>query len=133
MKPGALEEIAGVVEALTEHGSYAVEHAISVAIGRPENWHGFQLPAYTRSVDAALTLAPEGWWLAGLNFNHADFRSKQDRDWHAEFGGPVTWVDYDGFPEPQFDCEGGNAATPALALCAAALRAQSHLSGKVEK
>lgn len=84
------------------------------------------VPRYTASVDAALTLVPEGWWLAGLSFNHADFRSSADREWHAEIAGPVTWAVLDRHvgEEPQFECEGGNATTPALALCAAALRAQ---------
>lgn len=83
----------------------------------------------TASIDAALKLVPEGWWLAGLSFSHPDFRSFQDREWHAEIAGPVSWVEYDGFPEPEFNCEGGNAATPALALCAAALRAREASRG----
>ena len=82
-------------------------------------------PNWLASLDAALTLVPEGWWLAGLSFNHADFRSSADREWHAEIAGPVTWAVLDRHvgEEPQFECEGGNATTPALAIAAAALRA----------
>lgn len=85
------------------------------------HWH------YTASIDDARTLVPERWWLAGLSFCHPDFRSTGDREYHAEIGGPVTWlvIDRELGEEPQFECEGGNAATPALALCAAALRARS--------
>lgn len=84
---------------------------------------------YTKSIDAALTLVPEGWWLAGLNYCPSDFRSAQDREWHAEIAGPVTWavIDREVGEEPQFDCEGGNAATPALALTAACIRALATL------
>ncbi len=80
---------------------------------------------YTASIDAAMLLVPEGWWLAGMHFCPVDFRSEHDSEYHAEIAGPISWgVIEHGCPEePLYDCEGGNAATPALALCAAALRA----------
>lgn len=98
------------------------------AIGPHSFW---SCEPYTKSIDAALTLVPEGWWLAGLNYCPSDFRSAQDREWHAEIAGPVTWavIDREVGEEPQFDCEGGNAAAPALALTAASLRALATLQG----
>ncbi len=80
---------------------------------------------YTVSTDSAMTLIPEGWWLSALYWQHPYFRSEGDHEWIAEIAGPVTWVEYDHLPEPKFDSEGGKGATPALALCAAALRARA--------
>jgi hypothetical protein len=65
------------------------------------------IPRYTSSIDAALTLVPEGWhWMAATA--EGDFirgtASVRDRD-----GGPSFT---------------SAAATPALAICAAALRAK---------
>lgn len=96
----------------------------------PADWkwqHGrFNPPAYTASIDAALTLVPEGWHLAALGFIHPDFRQETELDWRADIFGPVTWAEDDGFPEPQYEAVGGNAPTPALAICIAALKARSH-------
>lgn len=65
-----------------------------------------ELPAYTASIDAALTLVPEGW------------------DWFKLRTTTVqTWVEVgrkDGTGMIAFSVE---ASTPAAALCAAALRA----------
>ncbi len=84
-------------------------------------------PAFTASLDAAMTLVPEGWWVAGINFNPIDFRSERDSEWHAEIAGPITWavIEHGTPEEPVYDCHGGNASTPALALTAAALRARA--------
>ena len=79
----------------------------------------------TASIDAALTLVPEGWHLATLGFIHPDFRQETELDWRADIFGPVTWAEDDGFPEPQYEAAGGNAHTPALAICIAALKARS--------
>jgi len=68
-----------------------------VACGK--DTHGIRVPAYTRSLDTALKLIPDGkHWMLQTRFN----------GYHAEVGWPHA----------------GNAATPALALCAAALRAR---------
>jgi hypothetical protein len=65
----------------------------------PPNWLG--------SLDAAMTLVPEGWaWMLGCAPGEAFFASLAVMD--------------DGLQAPEV---GVNAATPALALCAAALRA----------
>lgn len=76
--------------------------------------------------DAAMYLVPDGWWLAGLNYVPADFRTAIDREWHAELAAPVTWavVEHGCPEEPMYDCEGGDAVTAAIALCIAALRAR---------
>ena len=65
-------------------------------------------PRYTASIDAAMTLVPEGW-----------VESYQRR-----FDGRTTATCYRGGSGTLVDAE---AATSALALCAAALRARAHL------
>ncbi len=70
----------------------------------------FCAAAYTRSVDAAMTLVPEGCWAEG------SLASPAALEIHA----PMT-----------FDPLGrGWAALPALALCAAALRARAAIGGE---
>ena len=67
---------------------------------------GFRPPRYTTSIDAALTLVPEGW-----NWQISDIGLA----WvgtHLAANKPV-----------RFD---GDAATPALALCISALKARDH-------
>lgn len=62
-------------------------------------------PDYTASIDAALTLVPEGWnWQVGKG-NHC---------WSAVYQGAPPSMRVDPI-----------AATPALAICAAALRARA--------
>jgi hypothetical protein len=63
--------------------------------------------AYTASLDAAMTLVPEGAKAATVNW--------------CPYGSGVAEV-YLGNPGPMFGTE---AATPAIALCAAALRARA--------
>lgn len=71
-----------------------------------------RVPAFTASLDAALALVPEGMaWSVGQNVHH--------KHWLAR----VQIIDADGGPTSVGRCEG--AATPALALCAAALRARA--------
>lgn len=70
--------------------------------------------AYTASIDAAMTLVPEGWQLIKIEwFNVNDSWRAFMRDWH---------IQSDTFAAKTGD---GQAATPALALCIAALRARS--------
>jgi hypothetical protein len=61
---------------------------------------GFTPASYTASIDSALTLVPEGW------------------EWVIDSGGHVE-LTKSRLRGPHVD---GNAATPALAICAAALR-----------
>ena len=70
---------------------------------------------YTASLDAAMSLVPEG---AGLNLSRYWIGSVDTPVWSAEIctgGVPEN-------PRKVFDCY--DAPTPALALCAAALRAR---------
>jgi hypothetical protein len=77
---------------------------------RSGDW--ISLPNYTASLDAALTLVPEGWRLRQMAFSAP---CADDRKWHLNLhGGKVgeeTFV--------------GRGSSPALALCAAALRAHA--------
>ncbi len=68
-------------------------------------------PAYTASLDAAMTLKPQGWRLVGLSEHLAPLPHCKAR---LQF-----W----------YDESHGQAATPALALCAAALRAREPSNG----
>jgi hypothetical protein len=64
---------------------------------------------FTASIDAAMTLVPEGWFFSGL-----DQCSPSVQVWTE--GNKARY-------SPQLD--GLHAATPALALCAASLRARA--------
>lgn len=82
-------------------GSGSTEHWFADFLG---NWvTDDHAPTYTASLDAAMTLAGSdaGFWLA------------KGRKWAAGYGDEFALGD------------GGEAATPALALCAAALRARA--------
>jgi hypothetical protein len=72
-------------------------------------------PAYTASLDAAMTLVPEGWRVGSMG----ETVIEGDDPWNARL------------LEKRFDGRAksaqGDAATPALALCAAALRARAAL------
>lgn len=72
-------------------------------------WHnrlGTKVPCYTASIDAAMTLVPEGVNI-GLHIDH----NGNDCAWSSR---AVGW-------QPQVTA---GCVTPALALCAAALRAR---------
>lgn len=75
---------------------------------------GSMPPAYTASLDAALTLVPEGWTFANLS-------QGDNRRWWCELRrGHLTSYDKVAIGQQL------NPLTPALALCAAALRARAH-------
>lgn len=86
--------------------------------------HGSIALRYTASLDAAMTLVPEGWqcermgWWAGAGAACLLFET------HLVDGQWVREVGYLGRAQ-------GEAATPALALCAATLRSQ-HMSRERE-
>jgi hypothetical protein len=99
-----------------------------------KNNHGVPLPNFTQSLDAALTLVPEGWrWImreacpTKHNPNEKGFFARlETRDFEC-----VTWGKGDTWLT---NTVAGNevfvwAATPALALCAAALRARHETEG----
>lgn len=116
--------IIGQVEAATE-ASRDLDAAIAETIGRPrqicigdgiitpQRWVPLNLLRYTASLDAALTLVPEGtWWVAGFGR-----RTKAE-----PLGGAAIYYST-GLAMGTLVAE-AEAATPALALCAAALRAR---------
>lgn len=95
----------------------ALDHEIYEYLGSPvvrmvsATTYGTDLvnwaPFYTASVDAALTLVPEGhFWALNMAGDESGFDAMCQAD------GPVTWT---------------RAATPALALCAAALKSRAYL------
>ena len=67
------------------------------------------VPPYTSSIDAALTLVPEGWVFSGLQLARAP--DMGGRMWNASVRG---WR----------EVRSNGQRTPALALCIAALRAR---------
>jgi hypothetical protein len=74
---------------------------------------------YTASIDAARTLVPEGigWW----------FSAGQTRDGNESF---AYVIDITGKLHFRAGDPHGKVANPALALCAAALRARAHLASR---
>lgn len=93
-----LEQLRGADE-----GSHELDLAIAEAMRRPSGaFGGPPLAFYTRSLDAALTLVPDGRpWNIGLETSNL----------HG-----IAWVGADGGVV--------TAATPELALCIAALTAR---------
>lgn len=80
-------------------------------------WHnrlGYEVPNYTGSLDAAMTLVPENGF---CEINWYRGRSDDGKD------DATVWALYG----EEYCCH-ANAATPALALCAAALRAKGSSS-----
>lgn len=73
------------------------------------------LPAFSASLDAAMTLIPENW--PEINIS-TDAGGK----WRADLGRETE----NGVYENEIQVATAFAATPALALCCAALRARAH-------
>jgi hypothetical protein len=97
-----------------EGPSYALDQAIAEAIDLP---NGF-LPNYTASIDAALTLVPDGddvFWRLGHDGGGADPGAFKAQVLVCRLAHPA-----EGFVAV--------ADRPALALCAAALRARAALA-----
>lgn len=114
-----LEELAARVEAATGPDR-ELDGAIGRAVGATplmmcDTGNVEIFASFTASLDAALTLVPEGWfWQVGQG-NHA---------WAAVYENPIA-------PSMRVD---PIAATPALALCSASLQAiaalRAHQGGK---
>jgi len=126
-------------------GSAELDNAVAVALG--EIWE--EDPHYTHSLDAAARLVPEGWHWSVKNAWEWKRRSweESEKRWRKEFGkgqlemsGAIYCAGDNGLPAasvygPGFEHAGIHTAkyrslwksaeghTPALALCAAALRA----------
>lgn len=93
--------------------SYALECAIHDELLEVMNdEQQLRLPAYTASLDAAMQLVPERWKLRQMHFNAP---CADDRKWHLNLHGGKVGEDY--FV--------GRSKSPALALCAASLRARA--------
>lgn len=91
-------------------------------LGTVEQWlqqdAAKRVRAYTWSIDDALTLIPDGWIWNLRTEKHASF---PDSSAHAEIM-DRHWPD----PLAGYGiCEEGHAATPAIALCIAALKARN--------
>jgi hypothetical protein len=77
-------------------------------------------PHYTTSLDAALTLVPEGW-SGRLWFGQKPRKRQPEYESDA-----VVWAS-DDTVKASFWGPNGNAATPALAVCIVALKAREAL------
>lgn len=100
-------------------------HVISPSGGRIS--YSDDPPHYSGSLDAAMTLVPKGWnWGASLRAHQDDAQAWAENGKSAFVG--------TGFrPNPERQWFDTVAATPALALCAASLRARaSRLRMEVE-
>jgi len=71
------------------------------------------VPNVTTSIDAAMSLVPEGWKLRQMHFNGP---CADDRKWHLNLHGGKVGE----------DCFVGRGATPALALVIASLKAAGY-------
>lgn len=108
------EQASGPDRELDERISIAVEMKAAIKIGDEilgnVRWAPWNAPKFTSSLDAALSLVPEGWkW----SLHSADDTSKPCAYCVPNMG-RLPW------PAWVADIE---ATTPSLALCAAALRA----------
>lgn len=80
-----------------------------------------KVPAFTASLDAAASLVPDGWIVANIGQN-------DDKTWFAELRqGHRT-----SYTKVVFAPKDYKAATPALALAAAALRAMAEEAARDE-
>lgn len=78
-------------------------------------------PSFTGSIDAAMALIPPGWLLTKL-FQFREYSTRKPFGWGAVLN-PES-AEEDGFEWA------GQADTPAIALCIAALEARKHISEK---
>ena len=105
----ALPDIISRCEA-TEQGNDSLDHAIALELG-------VCVREYSQSVDAALTLVPEGCHWRGGSFYSPDGDDWVERPQMYVFGPHGMSI---GCPSANT----GIGATPALALCVATLRAR---------
>ena len=85
-------------------------------------WKG--LATFSYSIDAAITLIPDGFCLASLGFCEGD---EYQAGWHCELVSKPEHYVFVGLDDPMnFHREDPRRIkTPALAVCAAALRARA--------
>lgn len=112
-----------------ESGQYVTSrhHPGMLASAAEQNRFGYYWPDYTASLDAAMTLVPEGW---RVGFEQG---ASCDRDpskceawlWPLESTYDPDWQLGQETQHSNPDGHGSFAATPALALTAACLRAMA--------
>lgn len=96
-------------------------HRDSLANAETPNQHHYGWPHYTASLDAAMTLVPEG---ERRFIEQKTFKSGAEGEPERSYARMSVMTD------PLQEWSGkAHAATPALALCAAALRAQEAHNG----
>lgn len=92
-------------------------------------------PDYTSSIEAALTLVPEGWYgrVEPRFYSEYDKFEKRIVLWNAYCIYP-RWEDATPVNDDYFDVHGNSEshAHPAIALCIAALRARAALKARLE-
>jgi hypothetical protein len=88
-----------------------LDAAILAAVNDGHGHVTFETPRYTASLDAAMTLVPEGAQVLLSSINPE--KEAVDGRWHSIAGDPEATEDT------------SSGVTPALALCAAALRARA--------
>jgi hypothetical protein len=85
-------------------------------------------PLFTSSLDAAMTLVPEGWHVMtlceGPNIEPRPRDFTYDGTWSVELHATIKGL--------RHNLEYGSGATPALALTAASLRAHASIKGSGE-
>lgn len=109
-----LMELASRVEA-GEGPDRELDSDIARWLMRHLNWHSADcLGRYTASIDDAMTLVPEGWTYIQIEQCARDLPGQHCR------------ASVERLVEEGDEREAGYAATPALALTAAALRARAH-------
>lgn len=112
--PESLNALADRVE--REEPSFELDSTIyEDALPVEEKRRIVDLPAYTTSLDAALTLVPEDWTAWELISHAAKTLFSADLSRLTTCGAGEDWAH-------------GLGRTPALALCAAALRARAALA-----
>ena len=98
---------------------------LDLAVGSSLGVDSYYLKNWTASLDAAMTLVPEGWRMAALCEREPWFCRLETTDFDSvTWGKGSDWItDVVAGQETT-----AKAATPALALCAAALRARADTS-----
>ena len=113
-----MKELIARLEQASEGGA-ELDEAIFAAIGREHEFHWNTAPRYTTSLDAALTLVPEGWRTQLY---------QRDGGWFSR----LVEITTSRVVAPFESDEKGFAPvpTPALALCIAALKARITEEGR---
>lgn len=86
---------------------------------------GFDAPAYTASIDAALTLRPDGWLLTGLSDGILDPKYRDVRSLTKWLTGMARLGAVVNGPQDAGGMVSSMGANPAISVAAAALRAHA--------